>query len=296
MSVPVTIENEALRLEVWPQFGGKVGSILDKADKFELLFDYAAELPTGPQYGRPYAEGWHAGWDECFPAVASGPYPGHPYDGVSVPDHGELWGLPAVATPARDGISTVWHGLRFGYTFTRKLFLEGATIVAEYALVNHAPFDFHFVWAQHALLCLPGGVELDLGAKSCRLSHDAPGREVQADFDWPSLSQGLDFSRPSSLPLKQGWKFFTTDAIRSSACVRYPSRGRRLRIEYASPDKLPAYWGVWINTGGWMGHKHFAIEPTTGRFDQLHRSFRDGSAGRVQPSSRREWSVRWTVA
>ena len=43
------------------------------------------------------------------------------------PDHGELWGLPTTAVPTKDGITTVWHGLRFGYRLTRKLYLEGPT-------------------------------------------------------------------------------------------------------------------------------------------------------------------------
>ena len=50
-----------------------------------------------------------------------------------------------------------------------------------------------------------------------------------------------------------------------------------------------------INTGGWAGHRHFAIEPTTGRFDQIDRAINDHSAGRVAPLGRREWAVRWEV-
>lgn len=296
MSLAVTIENDALRMEVFPQFGGKVGSIVDKADKFELLFDYAAELPTGSEYDRSYSEGWHAGWDECFPAVGPGPYPSHPYKGIAVPDHGELWGLPANAAPTREGITTVWHGLRFGYVFTRKLHLDGPSIVAEYSVSNLAPFDLHFVWAQHALMSLASDVELRLGPVPCRISHDAQGQELGIRLDWPTSQEGLDFSQPMSLPARQGWKIFTNDPIREPFRIIYPSRTRQLVIDYSSPDELPAYWGIWISTGGWMGHKHFAIEPTSGRYDQLDRSAKDGSAGRVAPSARREWVVRWTVS
>ena len=51
---PVTIENDAVRMEVWPALGGKVSSLIDKADKFELLFNFPAELPTEPhRHGVP---------------------------------------------------------------------------------------------------------------------------------------------------------------------------------------------------------------------------------------------------
>src|SRR5690349_5203289 len=114
MSQPVTIENEFLRLAVWPQFGGKVSSAIDKEDGFELLYSIPEELPTRCQYDMPYDAGWYSGWDECFPAVAAGPYTLHPYQGIAIPDHGEIWSLPTTAVPTRDGITTVWHGLRFG--------------------------------------------------------------------------------------------------------------------------------------------------------------------------------------
>src|SRR5947209_15555975 len=132
MAHPVLIENEALRMEVWPALGGKVASLADKADEFELLFNYPAEIPTAALYDTAYGNGWYAGWDECFPAVSPSHYVGHPYDGIAVPDHGELWGLPTTAVPAKDGITTVWHGLRFGYRLTRKLYLDGPSVRAEY--------------------------------------------------------------------------------------------------------------------------------------------------------------------
>ena len=297
MAQPVTLENDALRVDVWPQFGGKVSSVVDKADGCELLFNYPAELPSGPQYDIPYGKSWYAGWDECFPAVGPGVYDRHPYNGIAVPDHGELWGLPTTSVPARGGITTVWHGLRFGYRLTRRLSLDenAPALSAEYSLLNLAPFEFHFVWGMHALMAMNGPVEVACDARGFRLSHDAEGTDIQTAFDWPVAAGGLDLSRPNDLPPRKGWKVFSTARIAGPATVRYPSRGRSLRISYASSDELPAYWGVWINTGGWAGHRHFAVEPTTGRYDQLDRSIHDHSAGVVGPLGRRDWAVRWEV-
>jgi hypothetical protein len=296
MSQPVTIENDLLRMEVWPTIGGKVSSIIDKQDKFELLFNYPAEFPTAPQYDEAFDESWHAGWDECFPAVGPSNYVGHPYDRIAVPDHGELWGLPTVAVPAKDGITTVWHGLRFGYRLVRKLFLEGPAIVAEYTLMNLAPFDFRFVWAQHALFAMNVPVQLELsGPQRMRYSHDAQGMEHRQDFDWPRLGD-LDLSTPEQLPPKRGWKVFTLEPIQGPMVIRYPSRNRSVSIAYSSEEELKAYWGIWINTGGWGSHRHFSAEPTTGRFDQIDQAVQDKSAGTVGPMGKREWVVRWEVS
>jgi len=294
---PVTIENDALRMEVWPQVGGKVSSIIDKSDHYEMLFNYPAELPDSPHYDAPYGDHWYSGWDECFPAIAPCVYPRHPYQGIAVPDHGELWGIPTTtAVPTKDGITTVWNGLRFGYRLTRKLYLQDSSITAEYDLANLAPFEFRFVWAMHCLMSVVKPVELDVEQKSFRWSHNAEGKREDVGFKWPELSGEGNFSRPDSLPIKKGWKLYSTEPISSAFQISYPTRKRSVRVEYHSEEALPGYWGVWINTGGWAGIKHFAIEPTTGRFDEVDRSIKDDSAGRIDPFGRRRWSVRWIIS
>jgi hypothetical protein len=294
MSLPVTVENGAIRLQVWPAFGGKVSSMVDKADGFDLLFDYPAELPTRPRYDEPFDDGWCAGWDECFPAVARGRYPGHPYDGIAVPDHGELWGLPTTAVPTKDGITVVWHGLRFGYRLTRKLHLDGPSVVADYSLVNLAPFEFRFVWSQHVLLSMAADARLEAAGR-WSYAHDATGVDHDRPFDWPALEPGLSVETPAAMPAGRGWKLFGIDPIATPLTVRYPARGRSATVSYSSPDALPAHWGVWVNTGGWGNTRNFTVEATTGRSDQLDRAVNDGSAGRVGGGGRRDWSVRWTL-
>lgn len=299
MSQPVAIENEHIRLDVWPTFGGKVSSIVDKADGYDLLFGYPAELPTRPLYDSAYESGWNAGWDECFPAIAPGRYPSHPYEGVAVPDHGELWGLPTLAVPTKHGITTVWNGLRFGYRLTRKLHLEENTLTAEYSLTNLAPFEFRFVWSMHAMLSLHQPVQLDFpDGTPFRFSHGSDHVEDEQLFHWPVLREGESFAELASLPEKRAWKIFSMDPVQGPLTVRYPTRSRRLSISYQSQDQdvsLPAYWGMWVNTGGWSGQRYFSIEPTTGRHDWLDRSVHDGSAGRLGPSARQDWTVRWTL-
>jgi hypothetical protein len=296
MNRPVTLENDALRVQVYPQLGGKVASICDKADNYELLFNFPDEIPEKFFYDATYSDHWFAGWDECFPSVAKSPYVGQPYDGILSPDHGELWGLPTTAVPTTEGITTVWHGLRFGYRLTRKLHLDGPSVLAEYTLVNLAPFPFHFVWAMHCLMSSKSPAEIDLGGPlKMRRSHGTAFENRPGDFDWPTALPETDLSNIAKLPAEQSYKAFSHDPIAASAVVRYPARKRSVRIEFQS-EALKAFWGVWINTGGWQHHQHFALEPCTGRYDELDQAIRDGSAGTVEPRETAEWTVRFTVA
>jgi hypothetical protein len=295
---PIRIENDAIRMDVWPQFGGKVSSIVDKADQFELMFTYPTELPENPSYDAAYVDHWYCGWDECFPAVGAGAYPLHPYKGVPVPDHGELWGIPtSTAVPAKDGITTVWHGLRFGYRLTRKLYLQESAVIAEYSLTNVSPFEFRFVWAQHGLMSMALPVEFGMGdVRQFRLSHDHEGTVIDREFEWPREPGGEDLSKLAGLPARRGWKSFSVEPISSEIEVRYPGRGRSVKMSFSSDDGMAAYWGIWIGTGGWGGHNHFAIEPTTGHYDQLDRSIQDDSAARVAGFGRRDWAIKWVLA
>ncbi len=242
MSQPVTIENDAIRMDVWPAIGGKVASVIDKADKYELMFTYPNEVPTAPRYDAPFDDSWCGGWDECFPAVAPGRYVGHPYDGISVPDHGELWGLPTVAVPTKDGITTVWHGLRFGYRLTRKLYLNANSLIAEYTLINLAPFEFRYVWSLHSLMSLHVPAELDLVKPTdFRYSHDGEGVDHQKPFTWPTMEDG-DLSKPAHLPARKGWKVFSMSPIKDPMVVkvRYPSRAGDPCRSNTHPKKPPA--------------------------------------------------------
>ncbi|MGA2582845.1 MAG: hypothetical protein ABSG31_06165 [Tepidisphaeraceae bacterium] len=294
---PVRIENDQLSIEVWPHIGGKISSIFDKADQHELLFTYPAEIPEEPNYDTSYADHWCSGWDECFPAIAPSVYPRHPYQGISVPDHGELWGIPTnTAVPTKNGITCVWNGLRFGYRLARKLYLDGPSVIAEYTLNNLAPFQFRYVWSAHALLSLVTPVELVYEpAGEFRLSHDAEDTDINAPFRWPTGPSSENFAHPDMLPARKGWKMFSESPISAPMTVHYPKRNRSLRIEYSSEDGMSAYWGIWINTGGWAGNRHFALEPTTGRYDQIDRSIKDNSAGSIDPFGQRHWTVKMTV-
>lgn len=292
----IGIENEALKVQIVPGYGGKVRSIVDKADGYELLFDYHNTRPQAPVYDIPYGEGWYAGWDECFPGIGRGSYPQAPYTGTIVPDHGELWGIPTISTVARNSITTQWHGIRFGYSLTRQLSLSGATLTADYTLENLAPAEFRFVWALHSLMGLTLPTHFDFaGDKAWRLSHDAKGDEPHERFNWPITQHGDDVSNLGTLPPGRGWKVFSQQPIDRPFKIAYPTRKRVLSIGYSSQD-VAAYWGVWINTGGWAGHKHFAVEPTTGRYDALEGSVQDGSAARLAPLATARWHVTWTVA
>lgn len=285
MSQPVLLENEHLRLEIWPQYGGKISSLSDKADGYELLTTLPVELPTRCPYDCSYADTWPAGWDECFPSLLPGNYPLYPYQNIAVPDHGELWSLPTTCVPTRDGITTVWQGLRFGYRLTRKLFLEGPCVVAEYTLINLSPFDFPFLWTPQILLSVPSAIQTDL-----------PKNEVlQNGLCWPQLDAEYQFEEVNQLPPGRTWCVHFRQPIRHPVVIRYPERKRLLQIDFGSDTGVNAFWRLAVNTGTPAGPKSVTLAPATGRSDQLADSFNDASAAVLAASGRSNWQIRLSM-
>ena len=74
-----------------------------------------------PEYGGAFERYDISGWDECFPSIGQCYYPEPPWHGVVVPDHGELWTLPWHAEPLPDGLRLWTKGVRFPYTFEKRL-------------------------------------------------------------------------------------------------------------------------------------------------------------------------------
>lgn len=286
MSQPVTLENDHVRLDVWPQYGGKVSSLIDKFDGYELLLTLPVELPTRCPYGFSYADTWPAGWDECFPSLLPGSYPLYPYQDISIPDHGELWALPTTCVPTRDGITTVWHGLRFGYRLTRKLFLQEFCISAEYTLINLSPFDFPFFWTPQILLSVQSPIHID-----------SPKNGVlQNGFDWPQLDSDHLFDRVEDLPAGRGWCVYFRHPIHQPACLQYPERKRLLTIDFDSDTGVQSFWRFAVNTGIPYGPPSLTLVPATGRSDQLSQAFGDSSAAVLPGSGRASWRIRLSLS
>ena len=148
----------------------------------------------------------------------------------------------------------------------------------------------------HALMAMSANVELDLPDVEYILSHDSRGTQYGQRFRLDDTGLLSNVSRPALLPDQQSWKVFAASPIGKGVTVRYPARsGLSVALNYHSDDLLAAYWGIWINTGGWMHHRHFAIEATSGRSDQLDRAIADHSAGSVRASGRITWRVSMTL-
>src|SRR3954469_21925798 len=124
------LDNGELRVEIRPELGAQVASLVDLASGREWL----DQPPTGPDRSGDlesvYGGAQACGWDECFPTVNPVEYPEQPWQGARLAAHGELWCRPWVAERDGDALVTRIDGARLPYRFTRRLWLEERTLHA----------------------------------------------------------------------------------------------------------------------------------------------------------------------
>jgi hypothetical protein len=300
----VVLSSEAVQIVVLPEFGAKVVSLKDKVSDREWMYaDSRRPLRHLPP-GASFSESSLSGWDECFPSVAAGTYPG--MAGIMVPDHGELWTESWHIVEDVDGLSCVCVGRSLRYTFRRTVTVAGGGRVHwSYLLSNSEDNDLVHGWSAHPLLAIGSGVSIDIAegpmwpefGDGVRIqSRENPlagnGQSSSAEWHWP---RGWNGTSGSDLrTLKPG------DLLTDKVFLRTPVDGRIEVRDQVSGAKLTfelersivPFVGVCSNAGvspaidpqTWL-----AIEPTFASTDDLTVSLQRGHVGRVPAGASSSW-------
>lgn len=297
-----TVSTGPLELTIIPELGGKISSLRDTRSGREWLWRHPRMPYRRVEHGGSYtALADTGGWDECFPSVAPCAYPGSPWAGAAVQDHGELWsqacaweattggpGGAGGAAPADLSITTRWKGVVLPYSLTRTITLrEGAArlrIDYEASTAGNAPL--HFIWCAHPLLAIEPGMRLrfpdgarfhcwtTIPAEMLRPGESAPPQAAPL-FDYTNLP--IDPNLQSAItnlqsvgvalklwsePLDQGW-----------AALEAADGALHMRWDMVRLPQVAA----WINLGAWAGdggapYYNLGLEPCIGAQDSLEEA------------------------
>jgi hypothetical protein len=290
----VELCRDDLTVVVVPELGGKICSILWQGR--EVL----ARNPLRPaRYAAPYADFDASGFDECLPAIGPSPYPAEPWQGTEIPDHGEVWSLPWSHRVESDRLRLSVHGVRYPYTFEKSIELRSSgAIRLRYALTNHAPFPFPFLWSAHPLLVPRPGMRIHLPSETrVRVDWSKDDRlgGVLAEHPWPLTrdSQGreVDLSLISGPETGHVDKLYTTRLHEGWCALHDPADGFYVVMLF-QPEQVP-YVGLSINLGGWpldrSPYYNVGLEPCNGYPDRLDLAVARGDCAVAGPGERCEW-------
>ena len=294
-------ETEHFSISVAPTLGGKITSLINKATRREFLS--RTRINYRPRsYGDNFNLYEKDGADECFPSVQAVAYPTFPWQGVCVPDHGELWTLPWKYQLKQNRLHMWVQGVRFPYVFERRISFEQLArksapyIRLSYSVQNLSPFPFSFVYAFHPLFQVQAGCKILLPAETKVVSYCSTEDRLgppMFEHPWPNvrdvtLDKTYDRQVIRSSRLKRAEKLFTTRLKQGRCALKYPN-GEFIGFLFPA-GRLP-FLGIWISEGGLENLYHVALEPSTAQVDRLDIAEGLKDCGLVPPNGTTEWDI-----
>lgn len=285
------LSSSQLRVEVDPDCGGKLRSLVSVRSGREFLYQDSREAFDGSQ---GYSHHDIGGYDECFPTVAAcrGRAPsGHPYDYA---DHGSLWQKAWNAHDGGGALHMTCELAGLDCSFSRTCSLVGDdTLRLDYHLRNGGSRPVPFVYSAHPLLAANEHTRVILPREMtrayCYLS--APNSGL-TDGDWLDLPCPMpaDLVGPFSLGRQTFAKLFSDRLQEGRATVEYPDSGERLVITFDTAA-LPHLGLLAAQGHDSLGDGHFAgefllgLEPTTGIGDDLPTCLQTGTLRVLEPGA-----------
>ncbi len=141
------IESSRIAVVVRPSTGARIVSLQDRVTGREWLVPPEAE-PV-PRFGASYTDRPVYGWDEMVPTIDP-----CGFEGVALPDHGELWSKPWESVPARHqgGSRLAAESVLLGLRLEREIVpdLDGS-VTFHYDLSNRGLRTVPAYWAGHPM-------------------------------------------------------------------------------------------------------------------------------------------------
>ena len=114
------IESELLHAE-FVAAGGRMVSLQDRQTGHEFLFQQNQAKYIQGQYDVPMAINQAAGFDDMFPTITECFADTPPWNGIHMPDHGEVWSLDWSVEKTSEALELSVHGIRLPYRFSRRI-------------------------------------------------------------------------------------------------------------------------------------------------------------------------------
>ncbi len=287
----LALESQTVRLEINPDFGGRVLSLIDRRSGRDWLAKGPQSANTGENAA--YLANEAVGWDECFPTVSRWDARATMW-ARTLRDHGDLWGRAwTVVSQSTQSLALSYSDRDF--RFTRTLTVRGDVLVARYLVDNLGTTGLPFLWALHGLLAVTPHDRIDLrGIDSVAATYVAQhGTMITVpELSWPGPNPAIDLALDAihTAAAHFAAKIYASALPRPQVSVG----GRNGWLDIFWDNSEIANLGLWLNYGGWPTPgevHHLALEPTTAPVDDLGAALKSGAAITLAPGASKSWTV-----
>lgn len=281
----VRLENRFLQVDVAPNVGGRIVSLVDLATGYQFLWrNTRLKLEKLPP-GSAYDPNFYGGIDELLPNDIP-----EPLNGVDSPDHGELW---TTALDYRiEGQALVLLGTLplCGLEYRRRMALrsDGPYLDLDYCIYNPTGEQRVFLWKLHAALAIEPGDQIECPARMARVADPQWSRWTDlTPFPWPTI-QG---QRADIIPPKEGTVDFLFLYDLQDGRMAWRSARHGLTFIYTFDRHVFPYAWYFASYGGFDDHYVAILEPCTAMPLSVNEAARLGQCSILDPSQALETRV-----
>jgi hypothetical protein len=304
----IALSNDAVRVVVLPEVGGKIVSLEHVPSGREWLWKNP-QLPIRrpPPHVTDYSQFDSGGWDEVIPTITPCLVPNSAWRDRPIVDHGELWHRPWQIAAAKcvanhhAELALAVDEQDSPFRFARTLVLsDGFTpLEIEYELTNRSELPMPYIWAAHPLLAIEPGDMIRLPHGTWMRPSTCVGLAiVDAPFRWPfapvHAGKAIDLSSVPDRDADVAIKLFAEN-ITPGEIEIFAGRTRAFLRFTFHPVEVP-HIGLWLNYGGWSGisgpaYYNIGVEPSTTPCDDLQTAVSQDAAFVLQSGEARRWRV-----
>lgn len=297
----IVLESTKIRAEFIPEPGGKLASLINKNTGYEYLVQRENAVYREQPYNGVYVDGECSGFDDMFPTIDTCRYENEPWQGVEMPDHGEVWSLPWKFEFDDLTLKMSVEGVRFPYRLEKSVFLSNEnTLRIEYTLTNLSSSEFEFLWAGHFMLNVKEGTTVTV-PDDCKQAVTilTNGNGAYGDIhDWPYFKDKngnkyrADICRPKDTLGFE--KYYFINRLKDGWCkLNYPDNKNGFKISF--PVSTVPYLGLLMNEGGWDGLYNIFIEPCSVCYDRPDVAKKYGQVSKVAGLGKYSWYLEITL-
>ncbi len=283
----LVLENDLLRIELLPELGGKIWSIVYKPRDRELLWHHPELEPRQSQPGDSFDDAFAGGWDELFPNDAP-----VTIDGVVYPDHGELWTANCTWELLRSSASErrlklTARGTTTGATIERQLTLRDNEAAFTIAYEVHSERVLQAHWKMHPAFRLGPHARVEIPAQRVLLDPEFAGDLAEFDSNWPFVrgtnGEPIDLRELPHPETRATRFFYATELTEGWAALTDLDEDLSIRLDFDSAV-FPTVT-LFGSYGGWRNLHTTILEPCTGYPYQLDRAIATGRATVITPEA-----------
>jgi hypothetical protein len=208
-----------------------------------------------------------------------------------VPDHGELWRLPAKCQVSDKSLQCVFTSRIWPIVFERRMIFNGRRLTWVFTVINNGRKPLPLIHVMHPLMPLSSVSRMEWPVFDTAVD-EVSGKEIalQSGREVRVYLLGIKKWRAKMVLLRGVKKGSFRISFRSGLC---------LTVDYDC--KLFPTLGIWWNNSGYPEEEDIArcecaFEPIPGHWSSLARSYREGNCPFAPAGGKISWRIEWQIS